>query len=93
MQQVGRKREALLDRKPGACPRRARDTQLLGDRTTRRVSLGTPKIRSDGIVLTLRPMPVTARVLPSWGHGVSDNALMYSGGGLNIGGYDDSVLS
>jgi hypothetical protein len=28
LQQIGRKREALLDRKPGACPRRARDGRV-----------------------------------------------------------------
>ena len=28
MQQIGRKREAFLDRKPGACPRRARDRRV-----------------------------------------------------------------
>ena len=28
MQQIGRKREVLLDQKPGACPRRARDRQV-----------------------------------------------------------------
>ena len=86
--EIGRKREALLDRKHATCVQGALATpNQLGE------SDAASKPRHPKNIGVLDNAGHTRVViLTDWGHGIPDEGFMYRRCCLNVGGYDDRMF-